>query len=471
MSLFDKFRVREAPFLPAINTGTLLDVATGHFVPARDGHVVLNGGACLTNGVTGRPQMFKTTEAMSYLVNAWARCPGSDTLIYDTERTLEAERVRAMATVPIPEGNEMKLTTRAEYQAEDFFDLVRAIAEEKRTHRDDYLVEVPHIDPKTGKSRRILRPTFVAIDSWSKMQSKAVTEMLESRLDIKDGVVSAKASISDSDTNTVYMKDGNVKKKILGELNALAEKAGLYLFFTAHVGERIEMGYLPSPKSLQHMKQSDKPKSVGGDFLFLMMNLLDCRAAKVLLSDAKESLYPSKIVRTPSQDLNEVIQVVTRCKGNTSGQQVVSVISQFEGLLPALSHYHVLKSDKYWGMSGSSRTHAPVLMPEASLSRTTVNDRLREDPRLRRCLEILSQLHFIQNAWALRDPPVDFTVSPEVLAEKLMSDKITSDILDSRGWWTYDLPGRKNDQPYLSLVDILRITEGTWRPKWLPVKK
>lgn len=470
MSLFDKIRLREAPFRPSINTGTLLDVATGYFIRGRDGHVILNGGVGLTNGATGRPQMFKTTKSMSYLANAWARCPGSEAIVYDTERTLEKDRIVDMADVPVPENNQIRLSTRAEYQAEDFFDVVRAVAEEKQAHRDDYLVEVPHIDPKTGQPRKILRPTFIAIDSWSKMESRLMTEMLESRLEIKDGDVHSKTSISDSDTNTAYMRDGITKKKILGEMNALAEKAGLYLFFTAHVGEKIEMGYLPSPKSLQHMKQSDKPKGVGSDFLFLMMNLLDCRAAKVLLSDTKDTLYPSKTVKTPAQDLNEVTQVVTRCKGNTSGQQIVSVVSQFEGLLPALSHYHALKSDKYWGMTGSSRSHAPVLMPDATLSRTTVNDRLRGDPQLRRCLEILSQLLFINRNWVLKDPPVDFTIDPQKLADKLISDKITSDVLASRGWWTYDLPGQKNDQPYLSLVDVLRIVDGSWRPKWLPVK-
>jgi len=401
-------------------------------------------------------------------MNAYARCPGARMIIYDTEKTLLAARLLAMADVPIPETNMFKLTTRGEYYPEEIFDLVRGIAEEKMKHRKDYIVEIPHIDPKTGKAQRMFIPTFAGYDSWSNMEPRVVEEMMLSVLKTgDDGVVSAKTSITSSDTNTSFMRDGLAKKKMIRELNALAEKAGIYLFFTAHIGDKIEMNpYAPTPKSLQYMKMSDKPKGVGSDFLFLMMNLLDCRSAKILNNDSdKETLYPTKEWRTSPSDLNEVAQVIARCKGNVSGTQIKSVVSQTEGLLSALTNYHLLKEDKYWGLDGNQQRHSPTLMPNNQMTRTTVNEKLRSEPRLARAVEILSQLNFIQNNWTVRGAPVDFTMSPQVLAEKLMSSGYAmDDILDSRGWWTYDYNGVSHPQTYLSLWDILSIVKGTYKP-------
>ena len=473
MSIFDKINIREAPFTPSVNTGTILDVATGYFIAGANNSIILNGGVTLTNGRTGRPQIFKSTLTSFDVINAYARCPGSDCLFQDTEHAQVQDRLLAMATVPIPDSNKFKLSSQEGYHAEDFFDVIRAIAEEKIKHKKDYLVEIPHIDPKTNKQRIMFRPTFVAVDSWSNMESRVMKNILSPKIEIQDGEVISKASIGDSDTNTIYMKDGLIKKKILSELYSLAERAGIYIFFTAHVGNRVEMGYTPSPKVLQHMKQQDQPKNVGSNFLFLMMNLLDCRSSKILLSDSKDTLYPSKLANTSAQDLNEVQQIVTRCKSNTSGQQITSVVSQVEGVLPALTNYHLLKSDKYWGMDGSALRHNCVLYPDISLTRTTVNDKLRETPKLQRAFEILSQLYYIQKNWTLKNPPVDFTIDPKVLAEKIFTSKLEDDILSSRGWWTYEFDGHKVNQPYLSLVDILRIVENTKKPKSnvIPLKK
>jgi hypothetical protein len=118
-------------------------------------------------------------------------------------------------------------------------------------------------------------------------------------------------------------------------------------------------------------------------------------------------------------------------------------------------------------MNGNNQRHAPLLMPEETLQRTTVYDALRENRRLGRALEILSQLCFVQNNWTLRDLPVPFNIDPQVMADKLHTSGIAiDDILDSRGWWTYG----DHPQPFLSLYDILAIVQGAYKPKFLAVK-
>ena len=476
MSLFDAINFKEAPFLPALNTGTLLDYATGYFIPGANGEMLLNGGMVLTNAAIGRPQMFKSTLAVSHAMLAFARYPGSDMAIYDTERTLQKDRILRMADIPIPESNTLKLSTRAEYYAEEFYEFVRALATYKMKHAKDYMVEIPHLNPKTGKAQRMMRPTFIGIDSWSNMESKSVEDMLNPEVKFgSDGSFSSKSTITSSESNTVFMRDGLAKKKIIKELNALAEKAGLYMFFTAHVGDKIEMNpFAPSMKSLQHMKMSDKPKSVGGDFMFLMMNLTDNRSAKVLINDAdKSTLYPSKRYKRSASDLNEVGQVIVRCKGNGSGAHLKSIVSQADGMLPGLTNYHYLKKNGYFGLDGNPMRHSSMFNKDKILTRTTINDSLQADPKLTRAMEILAQLHFVQNTWtATKDTPVDFSISPKVLADKLMSDKSSmNDILESRGWWTYVYDGKKHPQSYMSLFDILAIENNNYVAKIHPVGK
>ena len=473
MSLFNYVTLREAPFVPSLNTGTLFDIATGSFIPGAEGCTILNGGMNLTNATVGRPQKFKSTNQLGFAINALARYPGCDMVVYDTERTLVLERIIRMATTPIPEMNTCKITTRAEYYAEDFFAFVLALAQEKQKRIKDYMVEVPIIDPKTGKSQRMIRPTFVGFDSWSNMEAQVVEDTLRPDVKIEDGEVVAKSSITSSDTNTWAMKDGMAKKKLIKELNSIAEKAGMYMFFTAHVGDKIEMNpYAPTPKSLQHMKGADKPKGVGADFLFLMQNLVDCREASLLQTKDKEIMYPSKGGLSSDIDLNEVTQVIARCKGNASGSQITTVVSQTYGIDPGLTDYHYLRAaNKRFGLPGNDQRHAPALMPDMVVQRTTISEKLRENPKLARALEILAQLCYIQNNWTMRELPVPFDINPQDLADKLLkSSYAMDDILASRGWWTYEFEGHKDPRPYLSLFDILGIVQGTYKPSFLPTK-
>lgn len=473
MGVFDAVNFREAPFLPRLNTGTMMDVATGSYIPGWDGTAILNGGLSHTNATVGRSQMFKSTTAIAAAVNAYARYPGAEFGLNDTEKAQEEKRILAMADVEIPPMNEFRLTDATEYDAESFFDTFSAMAQHKIKNRKDFMVELPHIDPRTGKPMMMMIPTIIGIDSWSALSVRIVEEMLSPDLKIgPNGEVLGKGSISGSEGNTWAMRDGLIKKKMIREMNRLASQAGIYMFFTLHVGDKIEMNpYAPSPKTLQHMKASDKPKGAGGDFMFLMSNLLDCRSVKTLQGDDKQCLFPTKDGFTAPMDLNQVTQIVSRCKGNASGNQVSMVVSQSDGVLPALSNYMYLRDNKYWGMDGNPIRHSPVLMPEETLQRTTINDKLRNDYKLRRAVELLSQLCYIQNSWTLRNAPVPFHMDPKVFADKLHSSAYpVDDILESRGWWTYKYDGYINPREYLSLYDALAIIDGQYVPKWLQAK-
>jgi hypothetical protein len=456
VSLFAKVEMRDSPFQPYFNTGTLLDVHTGVYVPGTHGGMVMNGGLTITNAFLGRPKMFKSTEMFSYGVRGMSYYPGSELLVYDTEFSQKKPRISAFS----PFGNHadiesrMIITDPAATTAEEFFDSVRKIVDEKMKHRDDYLVESPILDPKTGKPIMILLPTFIAYDSWSKMFSSIMQNTLETK------------TLGSSDTNMVYMKDGNIKKMIMTQLPTMATRAGICFLLSAHIGDKYEMNpYAPSPKSLQHMRSNEKPKEVGADFTFLISNAIEMRKVELLRdADKKDALYPTD--GSTAVELNEVTSILTSCKNSPAGPQLPMVVSQQGGIQSEISNYHYLRENDYYGLLGNKQNHTPA-MTDVTLSRTKAREKMR-DPKVARALQILAEICYIQNNWITVGAGVDFHMKAELLAEKLLgTDKpAVSDILESRGYWTYE---KGNAQPYLSTYDVLAIAQDKYVPKLQPV--
>lgn len=450
MSLFEKLDIRDSALQPYLNTGTLFDIQTGTFVPGTHGGMILNGGIGHSNAVMGRPQMFKSTLLFSYVMRVLSNYIDTRCIIDDTEQAQKKERLVLLSphNNQIDLMNRIRLQTPADVTAEEFFEHVKAIAKEKLGHLKDYLVESPFLDARTGKPLMMLLPTIFVYDSWSGLMSGSVQSIYDTK------------QVGSSDTNMVYMRDGNVKKMILSQIPTLAARAGLFFCFTAHVGDKFDINpFAPTMKSLQYMKMSDKPKGVGSDFNFLISNTVDMRSVQVMLDGEKECQYP--IPGGSDVELSEVTSVLCRCKNNMSGSTLMTVISQLKGVLSDLSNYHYIKKNDYYGLPGSKITHKPV-MTDTALTRTTVREKLL-DPKVARAVEIIAQLCYIQNNWMPSDV-IDISINPATLAEKLLgSDSPTiTDILESRSYWTYD---KTNPQPYMSLYDILAISQGYYKAK------
>jgi len=469
-NILSLFRQTEYSFIPLLPTGSIMDVVTGCYLPGMDGSHILNGGISPMHSNQGRPQTYKSTDIVHKFVNAWIRIPGSDLIIYDSETTLNMNRILLMADFPVPQNNLFELHSKATMSPDDFLDRLVIMGEHKRKHKKDYLVETPFIDPKTGKNILMLLPTFVLIDSFSNMQFSQMTDMLVPDAKLVDGEVDSKESISDSKKNTVYMKDGLSKKKFLNVTSDLAVTSGMYFGMVAHIGNKINMEnqHGPTPKIMQHMKQVDSPKGVTNDFLFLNQNLFNCNPAEALYDANKESQYPSARNMTGSIDYNLIKQTVVKCKNNASGGSIAQVASQTFGVDNGLTYYHYLKTAKRGGLKGNDQNHAISLVPDKNLRRTTVNDILNLEPKMYRAIEIVGQLVYIQLNWTMRDLPVPFDIHPDKLYEELLkSNYAIDDILATRGWWTYD---KTHPQYYMSLFDILAIISGKYTPAKFPTK-
>jgi hypothetical protein len=436
-------------FMHYLNTNTLMDLTTGAFAPGVDGNSILNGGLAFTNAVGARPQTYKSTVIESYAIAVMEIFPDAQALVNDTEHSLLQERIiNFNDSVLLPKSNTLsdRFTlidkTNPESYAEPFLEKIKAICQDKEAHKKDFMVESPFMDPKTMKPYMMWIPTLVGFDSWSEMSSNAVYEMYE------------KNDVGSSGVNMVYMKDGGIKTKIMSMLPSLAAKYGIYFIFTAHMGDKYNLdGFGPVSKELQYMKQGDKLKKVGADFNFLVSNLFELRGASLLQTKDKECLYPDNY--STATELSSVNEVLCRCKNNGSGSQIQLIVSQQTGVQSDLTNYHYLKENKYAGLSGNERTHSPVLLPNDSLQRTKVRDKLREY-KTARAIQLLAQYYYIQNNWVLRNSPIDFSNSIEKFAEKLIANKTYAidAILESRGYYTYD---KKNTRQYMSIFDAVQL--------------
>lgn len=452
MGLLETVGFKNSPFRPYLNTGTMYDVHTGIFVPGSHGGMVLNGGLTTTNAFVGRPKMFKSTEMLSLGMRCMANYTRSETAINDTEYAQKKERVIAF----VPNANyedlehRLTITTPEIMSAEEFFELVKKTADEKLKHSADYLVNSMILDPKTLQPVKMFIPTFIVIDSWSKMMSS----FMQATLDTKQ--------IGSSDTNMIYMKDGNIKKMIMLQLPALASRAGIYFLLSAHVGNKYELNpYAATPKDMQHMKSTDKLKEVGADFNFVISNSSEMRKVSLLQNENKDdALYPFE--GSSNTELNEVVSVLLSCKNAPSGSTLSTIISQKQGILSDLSNYHYLRNNEYFGLIGNKSTHKPVLT-DISVSRTKIREKL-QDSEFCRAIQILAELCYIQNNWSMVGTEIDFMMKPEILGEKLLSSdqSIIRDILQSRSCWTYD---ENNLQPYMSTYDVLAIAQNKYKSK------
>lgn len=464
MSLIQKTGSKDANYALYLNTGTLFDLMTGQFLPGIDHHSLLNGGLSTTNAFTGRPQVFKSTTALAMAIMCMARYPGSEMFINDTEFSLgDKLRLARMSDFYLYDpvrrmqhledlGNRMVITNPSEDDLESFTETIKQIYLEKIGHIKDYLVETPFLNMSTMQREVMMIPTFVVVDSWSRGTVKAVMEVLD------------KNAASSSDTNTVFMRDSLAKNKILMQLAAIATKASIYFVCTAHVGDKIDMGgFLPSPKELQYSKQSDKIKSVGSQFNFLMSNLVNISSPKVLMDSNKQCEYPLSSGMTGPTEMSRTIMTLQRCKNHPSGATLTSVLSQTNGYEAALTNYDYLREMKLFGMGTNNRSLRPCLYPDSVLMRTTATEKLK-DYKTSRAVEILAQLCYVQNNWSIEDTSVPYHITPEKLAEELTKSGASRDaLLETRSWWSYG----DQEREYLSLYDILAITTGAYRPKFL----
>lgn len=451
------------------NVGSLLDIPTGKYVRGQKGENIMNGGLSLLTAVAGRGNTFKSTFAHYMMLSAASKVASSGIMpymnTYDTEMNIDLERLNSFAQrFEAFEGKDLhheeiwSVTDKTLHLGNEWFSLLKNFLKgEKLKNKKTYTFETPFLD-KDGKPVSTLFPTFGEIDSISEFETADITEMQN------------KNELGDSGGNTIHMRAGLAKTRLLMELPGLCNSTGHYMIITAHVGQDMAIAAgpmsAPPPRKLQHMRQGEKMKGVTDKFFFLPSAVWQTVNASLLNNQTtKGPEYPktNKDIEVGSQDLNIVTIKQLRNKSGPSGFTIPVIVSQREGVLASLTEFHYIKENGRYGLEGSLISYNLVLYPQTKIGRTTVRSEIDKDPLLRRAIKITADLLQIQQYY--KELPIEIP-SVEDFYKKLDEEYGWDLLLNTRDWWTFK--NYEHPVPFLSTLDMVEMYHGKYVPYWLP---
>lgn len=461
-----------APVVKAmINIGALLDVPTGIWLTGIHGEKVLNGGLAFLTGLTGIGNNFKSTIMHYMLMSAMARiAPQMHTncASYDTELNMHEQHIRDLSKSfeyfkdkDVFNDQYWSITDLTRYKANKWYEILKEYLNQKQKEKE-LLVNSPFVD-RNGKLMPMIVPSFGEIDSFTEFQSDSEAKLLEEN------------ELGESGANTYHMRAGLIKARFLSEAPVVTAAGYHYLAMTAQLGKEgpaMQTGPMPAQpiKKLQFLKNGDKMKQVTDKFTFATQNCWHCyNAAPLINQNTKAAEYPTSKVESTTGDTDLMLVTLRqlRSKSGLTGYTLELVVSQREGVMPSLTEFHFLRTNKQFGMEGNLINYCMALYPDCKLSRTVVRDKLASDAKLRRAVNISSELLQMRIFQKFED---DFWCDPKTLYDDLKAKGYDWDmLLQTRGWWTIN-----NDtypQPYLSTYDLLNMRKGRYHPYWLSEDK
>lgn len=453
-----------------LNIGALLDIPTGMIAVGFKGESIINGGLGPITGVAGPGNNFKSTIMHYMMLSAADRMKESgletEMITYDTEGNVQLDRFDYLASkfTHLPDDiTSNDETTWGVYDKgsissnEWFTKIVKYVNDKADDKKDDVTFEC-FKNPYDNKPLVIKRPTFCEIDSLTEFSPESVEEQLEGDLD-------------GSDTNTFAMKQGLFKTKVLTKLTTMSTRSSTYFLMSAQIGSKIDMATGPAKynqptKSLQFLKSSDSLKGVTGKFTFLTHNAWFVHSASLLNNQStKLAEYPRNKDDNMPTDLNLVKLTQLRGKNGGSGFTIELVVSQKDGVLPSLTEFHYIKENGRFGLEGSNISYHLDLLPDVSLSRTTIREKLDTNPKLRRAVNITAELLQCKNfyPWVHTEGLV---CTPKELYDDIKKLGYDWDILlNTRGYYTANQYSNKT--PFLSVIDLLKMRKGLYHPYFL----
>jgi len=448
------------------------DIPNASFRTGFKGETIVVGGLDNSFGVIGPGNSFKTALLYYIALTMLDRYGDHEKYVshYDTEVNVTPSRINSFAArfknLPKPLINPIKeqdegiwqITDKSKYYADEWIPKLREFIDGRK--KDDKRVYEAYC--KKGMEVKILTPTTGLIDSLSMFEPSSTIDMLE------------KQKKDDGKANTYYMKQGGFKDKFVSEVPVLSARSNMKILMSAHVGKKIDMDankYGPKEtKQLGFMKEGEYIKGVSPKFMYLMSMVYYSHTATVLKNrETKLPEYPLEGEESNQEtDLMKVRVQPLRSKAGGSGYFQTLIYSQKEGYLPALSAFHDMKENDRFGLIGNNVNYRVVFMPDVALSRKKVRPTINKNEKLCRALEILQELfqlrvfhpHFVQ---------LGLWMEPEALYNAIIDKGYDWDmILKTTAFAPID--SYNPDKPHhLSIVDILNMASGDYRPYWLPI--
>lgn len=390
--------VAAPPVRVRLNAGYLIDIPSGEYVKQPDGTYVLNGGLHQTVGIAGLPNTFKSTFMHTLTVSVVSRLilnnvPCNITT-YDTENTAEHKRLLHLAHVhsSLRELGDLfkiglwSLTNKNSLNGTEWWAAIRNMVRVKVKESKRLMVDTPLKDDN-GKPYKVIAPSFNHVDSLTTFGGKDSDEVDE------------KVDLSDPKGLTKFMKEGLAKARFLTALPKAAERSNTYFILTAHVGDKPpELSSGPSygipDKKIPTIKSNQRYKGVTDNFFSLLGGIWQTHRVKGMFNKDKLPLYPvdkddDTLLDT---DLMQVSIQLMRSKSSGDGIMIDEVLSKTEGFLEALSAFHYLRENHYYGLEGNQVTYACALLPDVTLQRTNIRKRIKDVPLLSRALYICAEM-------------------------------------------------------------------------------
>jgi hypothetical protein len=461
--------------LPMFNVGMLQDLQTGSYYVGEFGESIMNGGVPSTVAIVARGNVGKSILMHTMHLIILARYASTQGNLYETEISGFINRIVQLGmAIPGIEGVDLQelgrlvlnntITPRKDNKpnlGDLWFDDTKNFWEEKRKGGKEFARTLPFID-KTGQHMKTIVGSIHEVDSFSMFTTSPVANMHDENM------------IGNKGNNTDNMRDALIKTQMLMQLPSLTGSSGAYVLMSAHVGDDIPMDpRAPPPKKLDSLRQG-KIKNVPEKFTFLTNVCWYMSNSRSWWNDTTKG---PEFPRSPGEelkfdpDLKLVGCIALRLKSGLTGMPFELVLSQTEGILVGLTEFNYIKTFKY-GIDGlGSQSFSLELLPDVKLTRTTLRQKLRENPVLQRAMEITSelcQLNTLPN-WLTLDKKYKCTA--KVLRADL--EKLGYDwniLLATRGYWIYledEDPNAFGYKPFLSTMDLLRMRTGEYKPYWL----
>jgi len=458
---------------PQINIGARLDIITGFYVTGKYGEQILVGGLGHLTGITGIPNSFKTAITLYQQLSALDRVLSTVpmTLVkahtYDCEFNLFMNRVMHLSRI-FPnicatgyfENGRYKLTDRHILSGNKWSTELRESLDDKVKNKKKYLLSTPFMTPDRTDIQYAICPSFGFLDSLTAFETDDMTDK------------KAENELGSKDNNTIHMRSGLVKTQLIADLPFIGVRANHYTQVTAHIGKTIDMpvsgGMAPPPsKATQFMKQGEKLKGVGAQFLYLTNNFYGTTKVMIPVASDKTPMYPADDIEKKlvgDKDLNIVTIGLIRSKSGASGREVDLVVSMEDGVQPVLTEFWGLKSNDRFGLGGNNENFHLEIYPDVTMNRINLRRLIASDQKLCRAMNITSELQQMFQCYRHVRGRIP---SMKDLYETIKSKGYDWDMIltKTRGWWAFD--DIKHPQRFLSSMDILRMYEGTYHPYWL----
>ncbi|UQT03101.1 hypothetical protein TOTORO_02380 [Serratia phage vB_SmaS-Totoro] len=452
---------------PKLNVGCLFDHFSGRYTPGKHGEQILNGGFSFINAVVGENNQFKSTLSDYFMLKAQEHYyQATNSFYYETEGSKDvsglmyrASRCPQIQAEGMEENEKFFFSNMLKMSGNAYWDIRKEYGDAKTDKKN----KVPQLTTPfvnvDGSSITMFPPTLEEIDSWSMMSFDAIEQ--------KFGDV----EIGHKDNNMMFMNDGRFKTQIMMQMPSLNGRHSMFTFMTAHIGSKVNMDpNAPPSKIMADLAAGKGLKNATEKFTFVPNNMWMVHKRTPLTDSNRIPIYGrGEAGSKDDKDLVKVSCMNLRGKFGQSGAPFDLIFSQTEGLQEHLTLLHYLRdTNKYWGMDSNNTNMSLLIYPEVKFTRNAIRDKIDEDYKLRRALELTAGMCQISNFMWYLGPHV--TVSPaEIIAKVKEQGYDIHELLETtRGYWQFE--EIKEEKHYLSALDFINIAAGTYKPYWMKKK-